>query len=424
MSEAPVHRRGQVVLVAGSDPTEDMSGHRTYVRAHALAATAAGFSPQVFYVGSSRGVEHTAFGTLHRVYSPVRPPHTLVAAAHRPFLARALTKYLSATPGPHLIHSFGAWAATGAATTRALARHGVEAVPVASVYTTLDHESEAKVAGLVREHGVRKTLGYRIDDLWVRLVAAPSERRGYSASRLVLVNYDSVGDLVREACGPGLEIQRLPYAAPTAFCPPETYAGTPVPEAITRLGADAPLIVSVSRHDPRKGVDILLHALAGLAAARVPFRACLIGPGPLVSEHRGLARDLRLSDRVAIPGYVPDAFPYLRHADIFVLPSLEEGGGSVSMLEALQAGTAVIASRCDGIPEDVVDERDALLVAPGDVSALQAALARLLGDAGLRARLAAQAHQAFEERFSGAGLVAALTDTYASLGFSPSRASG
>ncbi len=94
------------------------------------------------------------------------------------------------------------------------------------------------------------------------------------------------------------------------------------------------------------------------------------------------------------------------------------------MLEALQAGTAVIASRCDGIPEDVVDERDALLVAPGDVSALQAALARLLGDAGLRARLAAQAHQAFEERFSGAGLVAALIDTYASLGFSPSRASG
>ena len=67
-----------------------------------------------------------------------------------------------------------------------------------------------------------------------------------------------------------------------------------------------------------------------------------------------MAEQLRLGDRVVIEGWVPDPRPYLREAGIYVLPSLQEGSGSVSLIEALQAGVAVVASNIDGIPEDVI----------------------------------------------------------------------
>jgi glycosyltransferase involved in cell wall biosynthesis len=249
-------------------------------------------------------------------------------------------------------------------------------------------------------------------------VASRSERRGYSASRLILVNYESVRSLVQALCGPGPDIRLVPYAAPAAFRVPDTRGGAVVPEAVARLQpSEGPLIVSVSRHDPRKGVDLLVRALAGLAAAGTAFRACLVGPGPLLAANRSLASRLGLSGRVTITGHVSDVFPFLSCADVFALPSLEEGSGSVSLLEALQAATAVVASACDGIPEDLVDGRDALLVPPGGVAALQQALGRLLGDAPLRATLAARARRVYEEKFSSAMLVSALTDVYADVGF-------
>jgi glycosyltransferase involved in cell wall biosynthesis len=51
---------------------------------------------------------------------------------------------------------------------------------------------------------------------------------------------------------------------------------------------------------------------------------------------------------------VDDVMVYLRAADVYVLPSLEEGSGAVSVLEALQAGTPVVVSAIDGLPEDIV----------------------------------------------------------------------
>jgi glycosyltransferase involved in cell wall biosynthesis len=279
------------------------------------------------------------------VRSPVRPRWTLLAPAHQPFLARGIERSLAGDPGPHLIHSFGAWAAVGVAASRRLARRGVDSVAIASAYTTLEHEIRGKLAGVAGYHGVRARIRFRAIDRWTRAVASPHERRGYSDSQLVLCNYESVQRLVRELCGPAVAPRIVPYAAPAAFGLANGSAPPPPPAPLAALEpAGAPLIVSVSRHDPRKGVDRLLHALARLAAAGVPFRACLVGEGALLRAHRHLRDELALERSVAIPGFVPDVFDYLRHADVFVLPSLEEGSGSVALQEALQAGVAVVAS--------------------------------------------------------------------------------
>ena len=86
--------------------------------------------------------------------------------------------------------------------------------------------------------------------------------------------------------------------------------------------------------------------------------------------------------RVAIPGHVDHARPYLRLADVFVLPSFEQGSGSVALLEALQMGTAVVTS-------------------------------------DLRTALAGRGRELFEERFSAPDrYVAGLREVYAELGVS------
>ena len=179
--------------------------------------------------------------------------------------------------------------------------------------------------------------------------------------------------------------------------------------------------MSVSRHDARKGVDALIRALARLRAVGVKFRACLIGGGELLEPHRRLARSPGLGAETTITGFVRDSYSYLRHADIFALPSLQEGSGSVSLLEALQAGAAVVASNIDGIPEDVTDGDSALLVPPGDAAALSDAMQRALTDADLRNHLRRRAREAFVEKFSAEAFTAALREVYAELGFEGQR---
>ena len=404
-----------VVIVGGTDPFVRVGGHETFVRAHAEAAVRAGFDTHVFYVTAADAPARTEGWTAHAVWSPVRPLRTVMACAHAPFLARAIERFLACTSGPVVLHAFSDWACVAARVTRWLRSRGRRVVPVASAYTTLCHEMRFKLSSVRAHHGAGARLRALIEYCWVRAVAARAERAAYEAMALVLVNYDAVERLLREEHALTVPIRRVPYAPLTAFADDPAAARTRAspPGAMPALEpAGAPLIAAVSRQDPRKGIDRLLDALALLHADGVPFRACLVGGGPLLATHRALSARMGLGRCASLPGRVGDAFAYLRAADVFVLPSLEEGSGSVSLLEAMQAGCAIVATRIDGIPEDVTDGVDGLLVAPDDPGALRDALARLLADGALRARLGSAARATFERRFSAETLVATVRALY------------
>ncbi|MEA2220001.1 MAG: hypothetical protein QOJ35_2627 [Solirubrobacteraceae bacterium] len=394
-----------LVLVSGKDVLSGVGGHETYVRAHALAAARLGLAAHVFCAGSRARTTTTDFGVVHEVPAP------LPVALHGPVLAAAIVRCVGRRAGPIGIHGFAAWAAAGVLASRALARRGVAAIPVASAYGTRAYEVAAMQDGLGAHLDRAQRVRYRAWLAWIRAVDDRVEGWGYRGSRAVLVNYASVERILRSAYALGAAVRRVPYASVDAF------ARSPPPQA-ARLDdvPGPPLVLAVSRHDPRKGLDVLLRALADVASHGVAFRACLVGPGRLLDAHRRLAARLGLAARVAIPGRVEDVRRHFAAADVFVLPSLAEASGSVSVLEALRAGVAVIASACDGIPEDLTDGADALLVAPGDARALAVALRRLLTDAALRARLAAGARRAHDERFSATRFVDGLGAVYGELG--------
>jgi glycosyltransferase involved in cell wall biosynthesis len=402
-----------VVLVAGRDPLDELGGgHSSYVRAHARAVLRLGFTPRLFCAGRGRATVETDYGVIHRGATPVRPVRQLLAGFHAPRLAAAIERFAAGRRGPLLVHGFGVWGYAGVLACARLRAQGsrCEAIPIVSSYTTYAAESRSILRSLA-SYGWRTRLRHRADHLWIRLAVERWERRAYCEARCVLINYESVRRLIAARYGAAACCVKLTYAAESAFLRES-------PEA-RPAAAGVPLIVSVSRHEPRKGGDVLLAALARLRQAGVPFRACLAGGGRQLAAERALASRLGLGGQVELPGEVPDAYSYLERADVFVLPSRAEQSGALSLLEALQAGCAVVASRVDGIPEDVDDGASALLIEPGDPGALAGALARLLGDPELRRRLAAGARRRFEERFSASAFVAALGKVYADLGVVP-----
>lgn len=150
-------------------------------------------------------------------------------------------------------------------------------------------------------------------------------------------------------------------------------------DAPAREAGSSPLsILCVAHLYPRKDVATLLEALA-----RMPPRAALrvAGTGPERENLDDRARALGLSGRVEFLGHVSFArlAAEYRRADIFCLPSRQEGFGIV-FLEAMAAGLPIVAARATAVPELVADGVCGDLVAPGDPDALAAALGRLVSD--------------------------------------------
>jgi len=148
-----------------------------------------------------------------------------------------------------------------------------------------------------------------------------------------------------------------------------------------RLGfrASDVVVVVACRLEPIKGVDVLLRALHGLQEELSDWGAIVAGDGSAAGDLQRLARDLGLEERVRWLGFVNDVGPCLHAGDIFVNPSsaacVEAFG--LSLAEAMASGLACIASEAGAGPELIAQGEEGLLVAPGDVSAMHTAIARL-----------------------------------------------
>lgn len=138
-------------------------------------------------------------------------------------------------------------------------------------------------------------------------------------------------------------------------------------------------IVYVGRLVTEKGIRDLLEAVANLRTEDASL--LLVGDGPERRAARHIARRLRIDHRVVFVGPVPhqDVPPYLRHADVVVLPSWYEERGRV-ILEAMAAGAPVVATRTGGIPATIHDGVNGLLAPPHDPVGLAEALDRVLRD--------------------------------------------
>lgn len=177
--------------------------------------------------------------------------------------------------------------------------------------------------------------------------------------------------------------------------------GAPAPtEDVGQVGGRPVELLFVGRLDQVKGVLVLFDAVAGLVAEGRDVRLTLVGDGPQRADLERRTKELGLGARVEFAGYRSQAEvqEHLAAADVFVLPSFAEGV-PVSLMEAMARATPVVATNVGGVTELVRDGVNGLVVAPGDVDALAAAIARLESDASLRAAMGADGERTVRAEF-------------------------
>jgi phosphatidylinositol alpha-mannosyltransferase len=184
----------------------------------------------------------------------------------------------------------------------------------------------------------------------------------------------------------GIEIDRIDRTAP--------------------IEANDPTIFFVGRHEPRKGLEVLLHAMALLPAN---VRLWIAGDGPDTAR---LTSTVAGDPRIEWLGRISDEekFARLRGATVFCAPSLHGESFGVVLLEAMAAHTPIVASNLHGYANVARAGRDAVLVEPDDTVALAAALSSVLGDDDFASRLVASGI----ERAAGYSMTA-LADLYLDL---------
>lgn len=139
-------------------------------------------------------------------------------------------------------------------------------------------------------------------------------------------------------------------------------------------------IVSAGSLKPQKNHALLLRAFARMA--RQDATLMILGEGPLRPDLERLAAELGIADRILLPGFRIDPWPFFASASLFVLSSDYEGFANV-VLEAMAAGLPVVSTDCPSGPAEILDHgRFGTLVPVGDEAALAQAMAHALGDRG------------------------------------------
>jgi glycosyltransferase involved in cell wall biosynthesis len=155
----------------------------------------------------------------------------------------------------------------------------------------------------------------------------------------------------------------------------------------------------VGRLVPGKGADVLLRAASRVFSRRPNCRIVLVGDGPCRPELESLAAQLGIADRVLFTGVRDDMPQVYASIDLLVLPSLCEAM-PMCVLEAMAAGKPVIATRVGAVPELIDQGQTGVLIEPGDVAGLSAAVVKLLEDSERARQLGEKGRTRTIEHFS------------------------
>lgn len=278
---------------------------------------------------------------------------------------------------PDIVHCHGARAGL-------IGRSAARGLPLKIVYTEHTRTPQFKLSSPVLEWSHRRAL--RILDQFTDVTIAVSQavadflKKGVARHSKVVVIHN------------GLEKQPRPSALEVAHFR-EKY-GFKEKELI---------IGTIGSLNYQKDHKTLIKAFQRISKKRSDTKLILVGAGEVKPYLEKLARRYRVADRVVMTGALPSVQSVLATFTIFVLPSLSEAFG-LCLLEAMQAGVPIIATKVGGIPEVIKSGYNGLLVTPGDPKELASTIMRLLNDKQLQKKLIRHYGETLD-RFSAKNMV-------------------
>jgi glycosyltransferase involved in cell wall biosynthesis len=195
---------------------------------------------------------------------------------------------------------------------------------------------------------------------------------------------DAIMAVSREVMTDAVEVLRLPeddfeivhnpVVSPTLL----RRAEAPVDHRWFTAGSP-PVVMSAGRLHPDKNYAALLRAFARVATVR-DARLLILGEGEERPELESLATELGIEDEVSLPGSVPNPYPYMREASVFVLSSVTEAF-PIAIIEAMGCGCPVVATRCSSGPVEILNDGEfGRLVPVNDRNALADAILSSLNE--------------------------------------------
>lgn len=389
-----------VFIISGKSPLGDSGGYPAYAYNLARVLTSLGHKVSIFSVRDITSVKKTRFGTIYFTGTKLVqlfPILRHIALAGLPYYSIIIYKTMKKALMDSgltccIVWGMGPWGFPGVFL-KIFSPPGTHVHLLTSYFTSTRHEMHGAYRAIrVDDYGIKTKLKYFLVYQVVARIFHVFEQLTLSWCDRIIVHYRSSERIIQKYFFVGLKkIILFPWYVDIF---PREGPESKLPQSLPH-----PLIVSICRQDPRKGLNFLIRAMKHVVIANPNAHCLIVGSGEFLNLNRKLVRKLHLEKNVSVLGFVPDIRPILKEADIAAIVPLAQGSSALTVLEAMSYAKAIIGSRCDGIPEDITDQESGLIVPPGDEVAIAQAIIRLIQNPTLRKRLGSGAFAAYQKRF-------------------------
>lgn len=389
-----------VFIISGKSPLEDSGGYPAYAHTLSHALYDLHYYVHTISVGSENLTTKGKFTTVHSVASPIIkffPVLRHLALAGLPLYSVLFAIKIAALVKNGNVKKFYIWGMGPWALCSVLLKFiipkGTTMIPLTSYFTSTRHEMKGALDSItLKDYGLIPKLRYFFVYHIVARIFHVLEKITLNSCKYVVVHYQSSRAIVQKYFDvPDSKLIQFPWYS-EIFVRQVKNAGK-----VARVSH--PLIVSICRQDPRKGLNFLIRAVEHIHHDYPTLQCLIIGTGSFLQHNKNLVKKLGLTRVIQLPGFVPDVIPILKLADIVVIVPLAQGSSALTVGEAMSYGKAIVVSDCDGIPEDITDGKTGIIVKKANSGELAFALKKLLDNPKLRKRLGNQALLAHTNRF-------------------------
>lgn len=390
------------IILSGKSPITQTGGYGAYANTLAKVTSSLGYKNYIFGYAKENAMHNMEHAIFMDFKVPLPNLFSLLLPVISYILSKKISKWLKENkPKEVYFFSLDRWGFIVNILRRTLKNEKIKHTHFNVVFSSIKHSQKGQIEGTsIKDHSILSLIKMYITYLIFVLFFAKIERRVLKKADLIIYQYEFTKRIL---------LENHPLINDSKFIKSKYYS-----EVYNRISNDKstfdfkngiPNLLTICRQDPRKGVNIYIHALKKLKDKGIKFNAQIAGNGIYFKYHEKLIKKLGLSDEVKMLGFVGDITPLLEKSDIYIFPAINEGGsGAISLMEAMNYGLPIVTTTCDGIPEDFIHEKTALLVKQNNSDMMAESIERLISDEELRKILSKNVKIEFPRLFSFEGM--------------------